>query len=278
MPTASTAVEVTAPQAWFLAEHLHAGTFPWKLAITAPYVDPRERDRFNAGCVEELTGLGVLDEQGRVHPAVAESIRTVCQARQWLEWVTVIDADRILRGVLARTPASPAAVVALRYAQMVTFTPMQIDYSESLIPVLTAGLDDQPPADFNEFTLPMDLGAAIDKRIAAGADVAETLAAFDIPEREAQIMELARHGERSWVEITAHEATATGSRHQTDVCVNLINSEVGRILVHPADPDAPRAAGESVFAPAEPFAVAVALRDLTARLPTPWFPDEHFDI
>lgn len=33
-----------------------------------------------------------------------------------------------------------------------------------------------------------------------------------------------------------------------------------------------------MFAPAEPFAVAVALRDLTARLPTPWFPHENFDI
>ena len=114
----------------------------------------------------------------------------------------------------------------------------------------------------------MDLGAAIDTRIAAGADVAETLAAFDIPEREAQIMELARHGERSWVEITAHEATATGARHQTDVCVNLINSEVGRILVHPPTPTTRRGRRESMFAPAEPFAVAVALRDLTARLPT----------
>ncbi len=38
------AVEITAQQAWFLAEHLHAGSFPWKLAITAPYFDPAERD------------------------------------------------------------------------------------------------------------------------------------------------------------------------------------------------------------------------------------------
>lgn len=272
----STAVEITAQQAWFLAEHLRAGMFPWKLAVTAPYIDPGERDQFNARCAEELTGLGVLDEHGRVHPTVADSIRAVCQARQWLEWVTVIDEDRILRGVLART-TSPVAVVALRYAQMLTFTAMQIDYSESLVPVVTAGLEDQPPADFTEFTLPMDLGAAIDKRIAAGADVGETLSALGIPEREAEVMELARLGERSWVEITAHEAADTGARHHTDVCVNIINSEVGRILVAPPA-DEPRAGGESVFAPAEPFAIAVALRDLTARLPTPWFPDEHFDI
>ena len=50
MATSYEAVEVTAHQAWFLADYLHAGSYPWKLAITGPYVDPAERDPFNEQC------------------------------------------------------------------------------------------------------------------------------------------------------------------------------------------------------------------------------------
>ena len=37
------AVELTAEQAWFLADRLGAGSFPWVLAITQPYADAAER-------------------------------------------------------------------------------------------------------------------------------------------------------------------------------------------------------------------------------------------
>lgn len=123
----------------------------------------------------------------------------------------------------------------------------------------------------------MDIGVAIDKRIAAGADIVDTLTELGIPERDAEVMEMAGTGERSYVELTAHEAT-NGARHETDVCNNVVNTEIGRILVSPPA-DEPRAGGESVFAPAEPFAIAMALRDLTDRLPSrTWFPDENFSI
>ena len=181
------AVEVTAHQAWFLADYLRAGMYPWKLAITGPYVDPAEREPFNAQSLAELTGAGVIDDEGRVKPSVAESIRTVCQPRQWLEWFTVISADQMLRAVLARTDP-PHAVVALRYAQMVTFTPLQLDHSESIVPIITAGLpDDEPPAQFTEFELRMDIGKQIDERIGRGADVAETLTDLGISESSADI-------------------------------------------------------------------------------------------
>lgn len=271
------AVEITAHQAWFLADHLAAGTFPWKLAITAPYLDPTEREDFSAKTLAELTESGVIDSSGNVKPSAAHSIRTICQAPQWLEWLTVVDADQILRGVLARASDS-AAVVALRYAQMITFTPLQLTHSEAVVPIVTAGLrTDAHPAQFNEFELPMDVGKSIDARIGRGADIAETLTDLGIPEREADIMEIARTGDRITVELTAHEAT-NGARHQTDVSVNVISSEVGLILVSPA-PGQPRDGGSSVFAPGEAFAIAMAVRDLTGRLPSgPWFPEENFDI
>jgi hypothetical protein len=270
------AVEVTAEQAWFLADYLRAGTYPWKLAITAPYVDLSQRDSFNQRCTDDLTAAEILDDQGRVRPAVAECIRVVCRAGQSLEWLTMVDEEQVLRGVLARA-VPPDVVVALRYAQMVTLTPMHVTYTESIVPIITAGLPDQPPARFDEFVLPMDTGKAIDERVSRGADIVEALTELGIPERDAQIMEIARTGEHTNVEITAHELT-DGARHQTDVCINVINTEVGRILVSPPAGE-PRAGGESVFAPADPFAVAMAVRDLTARLPSgTWFPEENFNI
>lgn len=271
------AFEVTAHQAWFLADYLRAGSYPWMLAITAPYVDPGERDPFIQRCLEELSEVGVVDAEGEVKPSVARSVKTVCQPRQWFEWRTIIDPDQILRGVLARS-SSADAVVALRYAQMVTFTPLQLTHSEAIVPIITAGLPaDQPPAHFEEFSLPMDTGKAIDERVGRGADMVEALVELGIPEREAEIMEVARTGERITVELTAHEAT-NGAHHHTDVSVNVISTEVGQILVSPT-PGEPRAGGVSVFAPAEPFSVAMAVRDLTERLPSgPWFPDESFSI
>ncbi|ANE83542.1 secretion protein (plasmid) [Mycobacterium adipatum] len=275
--TSYDAVEVTAHQAWFLADHLGAGTYPWKLAITAPYVDPGEREPFNERCLTELTEIGVIDEQGRVKPSVAESIRTICQATQWLEWFTMIDPDQILRGVLARI-SGPEVVVALRYAQMITFTPLQLTHSEAIVPIISAGLpQDQPPARFAEFELRMDVGKQIDERIGRGADIIETLTDLGVPERDAEVMELARTGERITVELTAHDAI-NGARHQTDVCVNLISTEVGLILVSPPAGE-PREGGSSIFAPAEPFAISMAVRDLTDRLPSgTWFPSENYDI
>jgi hypothetical protein len=271
------AAEVTAHQAWFLADHLRAGSYPWSLAITAPYTDPGERAAFNEQSRAELTETGIIDDQGDVAPAVAHAVKIACQPRQWLQWLTIIDKDQILRGVLART-SPPEAVVVLRYAQMVTLTPLQLSDSESIVPIITAGLpDDALPARFEEFSLPMDIGKAIDDRIGRGADIVETLTDLGVPEREAEIMELARTGERITVELTAHEAT-NGARHSTDVSVNVISTEVGSILVSPP-PGEPREGGSSVFAPAESFAVAMAVRDLTDRLPSgTWFPEENFSI
>lgn len=271
------AAEMTAHQAWFLADLLRTGSYPWSLAITAPYADLGDKEGFEEACRAELTEARILDDEGNVQPAIAAAIKTACQPRQWLQWLTIIDTDRILRGVLACT-TPPEAVVVLRYAQMVTFTPLQLNGSESLVPIVTAGLpDDARPAHFEEFSIPMDTGKAIDDRIGRGADIVETLVDLGVPEREAEIMELARTGERITIELTAHEAT-NGARNATDVSVNIISTQVGSILVSPPAGE-PREGGSSIFAPAEPFAVAMAIRDLTDRLPSgTWFPEENFSI
>ena len=51
------AVEVTAHQAWFLADYLRAGSYPWMLAITAPYVDPGGAGSVQ-GALSRRTGRG----------------------------------------------------------------------------------------------------------------------------------------------------------------------------------------------------------------------------
>lgn len=268
------AIEVTAAQAWFLAEHLQAGGYPWMLAITAPYSDPAERASFNKRCLQELQAMGLMDGQGRVHQALAHSVTTVGRATQWLEWYTTVTPERILRGVLART-GEPDAVCVLRFAQMVTFTPIQVSYTEALIPYLTAGLPDQPPARFNEFSLPMDLGVTIDHRVANGADIVDELIDAGVPEGAVHVIATARGGTFTNAEITAHESIH-GVRRSTDVGVSLLGTDVGRILVSPP-PGEPREGGESVWAPADPFAVAAALHHLTGRLSSgSWFPHDPF--
>ena len=40
------AVELTVDHAWFIAETIGAGSFPWVLAITTPYCDAAQRNAF----------------------------------------------------------------------------------------------------------------------------------------------------------------------------------------------------------------------------------------
>ena len=57
-----------------------------------------------------------------------------------------------LRGIIARRGGK--TVVALRNAQLVTFTAMDIHDARALVPVLGVGLAQRPPARFDEFSLP----------------------------------------------------------------------------------------------------------------------------
>ena len=54
------AVELTAEAAWFLADVLGAGSFPWVLAITPPYSDLSQRASFEKDQTEQLSRMGVM--------------------------------------------------------------------------------------------------------------------------------------------------------------------------------------------------------------------------
>lgn len=273
------AVELTVENAWFIAETIGAGSFPWVLAITTPYRDAAERDAFFKDQKDELTRLGLMGPDGVVNRTVADWIKLVCFPDQWLDLRYVgsgaaSGAGELLRGVVARRAgATGKSVVALRSAQLVTFTAMNIGDARALVPVLGVGLGQRPPAQFTEFSMPARVGARADERLRSGAQLTEVLDYLGIPQSTRAVVESVFTGPRSYVEIVAG-CHRDGQHATTEVGMSIVDTTAGRILVSPS-----RAFdGEwvSTFSPGTPFAIAVAIENLTAYLPDGhWFPDQR---
>ena len=273
------AVELTVEQAWFIAETIGAGTFPWVLAITMPYTDAGERGGFMARQAAELTRMGLMSEGGAVNSAVAEWIRQVCFPDRWLDLRYVgsgeaLGADELLRGIIARRgDETRKTVVALRNAQLVTFTAMDINDARGLVPVLGVGLAQRPPARFDEFALPARVGARADERLRSGAPLAEVVDYLGIPQSARPVVESVFTGPRSYVEIVAG-CRHDGQHASTEVGMSIVDTTAGRVVVSPS-----RAFdGEwiSTFRPGTSFAIGVAVEQLTAELPDgEWFPGKR---
>lgn len=267
------AVELTVEQAWCIAETIGAGTFPWVLAITTPYYDVAHRAAFMDQQAAELKRMGLMSPDGVVNAAVAEWIRVVCFPERWLDLRFVgpsrtSGADEMLRGIVARR--DDKTVVALRNAQLVTFTSMKIDDPRALVPVLGVGLAQRPPARFEEFSLPARVGARADERLRGGTPLTEVLDYLGIPASARPVVESVFTGPRSYVEVVA-SCRRDGQHTTTEVGMSIVDTTAGRILVSPS-----RAFdGEwvSTFRPGTPFAIAVAIEQLTSELPDgQWFP------
>ncbi len=276
------AVELTVDHAWFIAETIGAGSFPWVLAITTPYCDAAQRNAFFENQKAELIRMGVSSADGVINRAVADWIRVVCFPDRWLDLRYLgpnrsTDSGELLRGIVAQRAGTRGkaykTVVALRSAQLVTFTAMDIDDSRALVPVLCAGLAQRPPARFEEFSMPTRVGARADERLRSGASLAEVVDYLGIPESARRVVESVFYGPRSYVEIVAG-CNRDGRHDTTDVGMSIVDTTAGRVLVSPS-----RAFdGEwvSTFRPGTPFAVAVAIEQLTAGLPDgQWFPGQR---
>ena len=145
------------------------------MAITTPYTDAAERGAFIDRQAAELTRMGMMSDGGAVNSAVADWIRR-CASRTagWIcaTWdpaqppVPTSCCAGSSRGAAAKPEKT---VVALRNAQLVTFTAMDIDDARALVPVLGVGLAQRPPARFDEFSLPARVGARADERLRNGA-------------------------------------------------------------------------------------------------------------
>lgn len=276
MAAAPNAVELTVDQAWFIAETVGAGTFPWVLAITTPYIDAAERGAFVDRQTAELTQMGLMFAGGAVNSAVADWIRVVCFPDRWLDLryvgsAEVSGASDLLRGIIAWRGGK--AIVALRNGQLVTFTAMDIDDARALVPVLGIGLQQRPPARFDEFSLPARVGARADERLRNGASLTEVLEYLGISQSARPVVESVFTGPRSYVEIVAgrhHD----GKHASTEVGMSIVDTTAGRVLVSPS-----RAFdGEwiSTFSPGTAFAIAVAVEHLTAGLSEgQWFPGKR---
>jgi hypothetical protein len=276
------AVEMTVDNAWFIAETIGAGSFPWVLAITTPYRDAAQRTSFFREQKNEVTRMGLMSPDGVVNPAVADWIKVVCFPDQWLDLRYVGSGaasgpGELLRGVVARRAGtsgkSGKTIVALRSAQLVTFTAMTIDDARALVPVLGVGLAQRPPAKFAEFSMPARVGARADERLRSGAPLAEVLDYLGIPESARRVVDSVFTGPRTYVEVVAG-CHRDGQHATTEVGMSIVDTAAGRILVSPS-----RAFdGEwvSTFGPGTPFAIAVAIEHLIGCLPDGhWFPNQR---
>jgi hypothetical protein len=279
------AVELTVDNAWFIAETIGAGSFPWVLAITTPYCDAAQRLAFFDRQRAELTEMGLLSADGAMNSAVADWIRAVCFPDRWLDLrflgpSPAGGAGDLLRGVVAQRAADPGfgrqdpkTIVALRSAQLITLTAMDVDGPLGLVPVLGVGLAQRPPARFDEFSMPTRVGARADERLRSGASLAEVIDYLGIPESARPVVDSVFSGPRSYVEVVAG-CRRDGQHWTTEVGMSVVDTTAGRILVSPSC----AFDGEwvSTFSPGTPFAIAVAIEHLTTSLPDrQWFPGQR---
>jgi hypothetical protein len=276
MDTQPNAVELTVDHAWFIAETIGAGSFPWVLAITPPYTDAAQRNAFLAHQRADLIRMGLLSDDGEINSAVADWIRVVCFPDRWLDLrylgpSSATGAGELLRGIVAQRAAK--TVVALRSAQLITFTAIDVDDPRTLVPVLCVGLAQRPPARFDEFSMPTRVGVRADERLRGGTPLAEVLDYLGIPASARRVVESVFSGPRSYVEIVAG-CHRDGQHATTEVGMSIVDTTAGRVLVSPS-----RAFdGEwvSTFSPGTPFAIAVAIEQLTANLSDgQWFSSQR---
>ena len=268
------AVELTAEQAWFVSEALGTGNYPWVLAITPPYSEVAARTAVQARVSAELAEMGVTTKNGVIDPDVRQWVTTTCRPRRWLELRFVSGSGNLLRGHVARQDVhSEKSTVALRSGGLVTFTTLDVDHPQALVPILTAGLSRRSPAQFEEFTIPVRIGARADEQLRNGAALADVIDFLGIPPTARTVVEAAYSPGRTYVEIVAGDHR-DGHRVSTDVGVSIVDTQAGRVLVYPSK----AFDGEwvSTFTSGTPLAIATAIEKLTATLPDgAWFPQSQ---
>ncbi|MGL6236512.1 MAG: ESX secretion-associated protein EspG [Segniliparus sp.] len=272
----SDAVELTAAQAWLVADLVGAGEYPWPLAITQPFGNPLVAGKIIDGLRQELAGLGVLDSDGNVDQRVAAWVRAVCAARRRGETGS-FEARTVRAGSAAPTGRADqlrtvvvcrddSTVVAMRAGALVTLTNLGPAHPRTLASVLTAGLPGAEPATFRQFSLPTADGALADERLRAGAPAQRVLAGLDLPDEARDTLAAMLAGPRSFVEISsvspdraAHPETARLGT-AADIGIGVLDTVAGRVLVAPSK--APDGQWLSTFSPGTTAAIAAALAAL----------------
>lgn len=84
MTTRYDAVEVDAHQAWFLADHLRVGAYPWMLAITAPMSIQGSGNHSTSAALRSWLRPASLTQTGTSNPLSRSRLRPyVSRASGW---------------------------------------------------------------------------------------------------------------------------------------------------------------------------------------------------
>ena len=158
-----------------------------------------------------------------VDPAVAQWIRLVCRPTQWLELRFVAGRGRCCAASSRAAAAEPWSRCATPNSSPSPKWTSTIPHA--LVPVLSAGLSQQPPARFDEFSLPARVGARADEQIRNGAPLREVLDFLGIPASARPVVEAAFAGRRNYVEIVAGQHR-DGHRVSTDVGVSIVDTQL----------------------------------------------------
>ena len=270
----SNAVELTVDAAWYIADVVGAGSFPWALAITPPYRDVSERAAFTARQIEDLTQLGVIVAgTGRIDPEVTDWIKAVCYPDRWLElrYVGVgsgVGGPAMLRGFVARR--GERTVVALRSARSGHLHLDGHRRSSELVPVLAAGLSSRAPARFAEFAMPAKVGARADEQLRGGADLAGVL---ELPEHSGVRPPGGGVGVHRSTHLRGGRRRPASRGHPCDHRGRFRRSSTHRRQGARQPVEGVRRRMGVDLRARNPFAIALAVDSLTATLPDgQWFP------
>ena len=174
----------------------------------------------------------------------------------------------------SRVATSTPTVVALRSGGLVTFTALDVDHPQALVPILTAGLSGRSPAQFEEFAIPVRIGARADEQIAQRRCARRR---HRVPRHPADGPTRGRGRLLAGAGPTSRSSRATIATGTASPPMSASASSTpsaGRVLVYPSK----AFDGEwvSTFTSGTPLAIATAIERLTATLPDgAWFPQSQ---
>ncbi|OBH12951.1 secretion protein EspG [Mycobacterium sp. E1715] len=216
-------VEVTVDGMLVIADRLHLVDFPTALGIRPNIPQEELRDLVWNQVQRDLTAQGVLDHQGRPHPAVATMVDTISRPDRSLEcrwW------RRDLGGTMVRFAVCRKGerhVIAARDGDLVVL--QLVAPQVGLAGMVTTVLGPATPANVEPLT-----GVAAEL---AACTTAAQLVQHGAAPASARVYAEIIGDPSSWVEIIAGQRHPGGTSTHTDVAAGVLDSIHGRLVSLP---------------------------------------------
>lgn len=274
MNTSVISAEFNLDQMLMLQQLLKVTRFSDVLEVRPPlhYIDDERRTAAQADALAVLTQQGVVEGGEVTEPTIAQWIRVLqrpdieLMARIWRK-------DTELGMCVCRR--GPLHVVAMRYGDLYTVQPLstgeEITSVAQVVAPIQAVLGDGEPAAFEPINLLVDEGAAIDRRVAKGANYYQELIAAGVAEPSARfVTDALERGEEVWrSEIGAIEYVP-GGQVLSKAGVGVFDTPKGRIIAAPSLALDGRL--WSTFAPGTPVRLVKSVELIVETLPgLTWF-------